>query len=144
MIPWRSGFVNDVLDPLNRYTRSLVDRLGQLVVITGAAYDYDYDEIADSETSSLPSHLYRVIISCLDGWSSDGTSCLKPSDIIVLSFIFPHFEKDVNCLVSEDLLLDYTGRLLDVELISGLRFQFPNLSNAQLLKLKTQISLQLW
>uniref|UniRef100_A0A0K0DND8 Peptidase S74 domain-containing protein n=1 Tax=Angiostrongylus cantonensis TaxID=6313 RepID=A0A0K0DND8_ANGCA len=50
VIPWRSGFVNDVLDPLNRYTRSLVDRFGQLVVITGAACDYDYDEIADSET----------------------------------------------------------------------------------------------
>ncbi|VDM53166.1 unnamed protein product [Angiostrongylus costaricensis] len=50
IIPWRSGFVDDVLDPLNRYTRSLADRFGHLVVITGAAYDYDYDEIADSET----------------------------------------------------------------------------------------------
>ncbi|KAJ1357975.1 hypothetical protein KIN20_016258 [Parelaphostrongylus tenuis] len=144
VIPWRSGFVNDVLDPLNAYTRSLVDRFGQLFVVTGTAYDYNYDGIADKETRSIPSHLYRVVIACLSGWSSDGSSCLEPYDAITLSFIFPHIEKDVNCLIPDDLLLEYTARLLDVELISGLRFQFTNLSNAQLLQLKTHIDLQLW
>ncbi|KJH50161.1 hypothetical protein DICVIV_03669 [Dictyocaulus viviparus] len=129
-----------VLEPLNAYTKSLVDRTGQLISITGTAFDYNYNGIADSEMSSSPSHLYRILISCLGGWSTDGASCLEPSKMIALSFIIPHIEKDKN----EDLLLEYTARIRDVELISGLQLHFPHLSNTQQLWLKTHINLQLW
>ncbi|KAK5985288.1 hypothetical protein GCK32_011563 [Trichostrongylus colubriformis] len=46
-IPWKSKFITDVLDPLNEYTRSLAQRMGRLISITGMAYDFDYDGIAD-------------------------------------------------------------------------------------------------
>ncbi|EYC34520.1 hypothetical protein Y032_0001g451 [Ancylostoma ceylanicum] len=144
LLTWNGGFVSDVLDPLNEYTQHLVQMLGQLVSITGTANDHDYNGIADSKTSSTPSHLYRVLISCAGAWSTDGASCKNPSDTMVFSFIFPLIDKDVNCLPKEQLLLDYTARLLDVELISGLKFHFPNLPQTQLLRLKTHIHTQLW
>ncbi|PIO65000.1 hypothetical protein TELCIR_13348 [Teladorsagia circumcincta] len=46
-IPWKSKFVTDVLEPLNDYTQSLVGRMGRLISITGTAFDFDYDGIAD-------------------------------------------------------------------------------------------------
>ncbi|KAK6026525.1 hypothetical protein OSTOST_07494, partial [Ostertagia ostertagi] len=94
--------------------------------------------------SSSPSHLYRILIACSGPWSQDGTSCLQPSDLMVLSFIFPHVDGDINCLAKEDLLLEYTARLLDVELISGLHLTFPNVPREQTLRLKTHINTKLW
>ncbi|KAK5982816.1 Ectonucleotide pyrophosphatase/phosphodiesterase C27A7.1 [Trichostrongylus colubriformis] len=143
-IPWKSKFITDVLDPLNKYTRSLTQRMGRVISITGTAFDFDYDGIADEKRSSSPSHLYRILVTCSGPWSQDNTSCLRPSDLKVLSFIFPHMDGDINCLTKDDLLLEYTARLLDVELISGLRLIFPNVSHEQYLRLETHINTKLW
>nr|CDJ85009.1 Type I phosphodiesterase nucleotide pyrophosphatase phosphate transferase domain containing protein [Haemonchus contortus] len=143
-IPWKSKFVTDVLDPLNEYTQSLAERMTQVISITGTAFDFDYNGIADDRPSYAPSHLYRILITCAGPWSHDGTSCMQPSDLMTLSFIFPHIDGDINCLTKEDLLLEYTARLLDVELISGLRFSFPNIPHEQTLRLKTHINTKLW
>ncbi|KHJ85430.1 hypothetical protein OESDEN_14844 [Oesophagostomum dentatum] len=144
VMPWKKGFVTDILDPLNDYTHSLLEKFGHLVSITGTAYDRNYDGIGDVEMRSTPSHIYRVLITCNGAWSNDGASCAKPSDTRVLSFIFPVMEKDSNCLPKDQLLLEYTARLQDVELISGLVFQFPGLSHMELLRLKTNVTTQLW
>ncbi|ETN76051.1 hypothetical protein NECAME_11968 [Necator americanus] len=93
---------------------------------------------------STPSHIYRVLIACAGPWSVDGASCVNSSDTMVLSFIFPVMEKDFNCLPKGELLLDYTARLLDVELITGLRFLFPGLSQMHTLQLKTHITTDIW
>ncbi|KAK6053170.1 hypothetical protein COOONC_09326, partial [Cooperia oncophora] len=143
-IPWKSKFVTEVLQPLDEYTQSLVERMGRLISITGTAFDYDYDGIADERSSRSPSHLYRILIACSGPWSQDMTTCLRSSDLMVLSFIFPHVDGDINCLAKDDLLLEYTARLLDVELISGLRLTFPNLLHEQTLRLKTHINTKLW
>ncbi|VDO42741.1 unnamed protein product [Haemonchus placei] len=143
-IPWKSKFITDVLDPLNEYTQSLAERMTQVISITGTAFDFDYNGIADGRPSYTPSHLYRILITCAGPWSPDGTSCMQPSDLMTLSFIFPHLDGDINCLTKEDLLLEYTARLLDVELISGLRFNFPNIPHEQTLRLKTHINTKLW
>ncbi|KAK5969639.1 hypothetical protein GCK32_002168, partial [Trichostrongylus colubriformis] len=141
---WKSNFVTDVLDPLNEYTKSLAHRMGRVISITGIAFDHDYDGVADDKRSSSPSHLYRILVACSGPWSDDETSCLQPSDLVVLSFIFPHMDGDINCLTKEDLLLEYTARLLDVELISGLRLMFPSISREQYLRLETHINTKLW
>ncbi|KAK5973882.1 hypothetical protein GCK32_000534 [Trichostrongylus colubriformis] len=143
-ISWKSRFITDVLDPLNEYTRSLAQRMGRVISITGTAFDFDYDGIADEKRSSSPSHLYRILMACSGPWSQDNTSCLLSSDLKILSFIFPHMDGDINCLTKEDLLLEYTARLLDVELISGLRLIFPNMSHEQYLRLETHINTKLW
>ncbi|KAK5972951.1 hypothetical protein GCK32_019998, partial [Trichostrongylus colubriformis] len=135
---------SDVLDPLNEYARSLAQRMGRVISITGMAYDFDYDGIADERQRSSPSHLYRILVACSRQWSEDNTSCLRPSELMVLPFIFPHIDGDINCLTKEDLLLEYTARLLDVELISGLRFIFPNMSHEQYLRMETHITTKLW
>ncbi|VDL69819.1 unnamed protein product [Nippostrongylus brasiliensis] len=44
----------------------------------------------------------------------------------------------------EKRLLEYTARLKDVELISGIQLQFPQLRYEELLRLRTHIALQLW
>uniref|UniRef100_A0A8L8KVC0 G_PROTEIN_RECEP_F3_4 domain-containing protein n=1 Tax=Heligmosomoides polygyrus TaxID=6339 RepID=A0A8L8KVC0_HELPZ len=143
-IPWKSRFVTEVMKPLDEYTRSLVERMGRLVSVTGTVFDHNSDGIADAETDSSPSHVYRVLIACMGVWSSDGGSCMQPTDTMVLAFILPHVDGDINCLTKHDLLLDYTARLLDVELISGLQFRFPRLSHEQNLRLKTHIKTRLW
>ncbi|WKY09068.1 hypothetical protein Q1695_001875 [Nippostrongylus brasiliensis] len=140
----RNGFVRDFLGPLNNYTRSVVEQMGRVVSITGTAFDYDYDGIADDIPRSSPSHLYRVLIACSGSWTSDGSGCARASDTIVLPFILPHVDGDVNCLAPEKRLLEYTARLKDVELISGFQLQFPQLQYEELLRLRTHIALQLW
>ncbi|KAK5964552.1 hypothetical protein GCK32_018668, partial [Trichostrongylus colubriformis] len=81
-IPWKNKFITDVLVPLNEYTRSLAQRMGRVISITGAAFDFDYDGIADEKRSSSPSHLYRILVACSGQWSQDNTSCLRPSDLM--------------------------------------------------------------
>ncbi|ETN72473.1 hypothetical protein NECAME_18827 [Necator americanus] len=41
---------SDILDPLNEYTRSLALKLGQIISLTGTAFDYNYDGVADTKT----------------------------------------------------------------------------------------------
>ncbi|VDK81357.1 unnamed protein product [Cylicostephanus goldi] len=52
MMSWKEGFVSgihEILEPLNEYTQLLAQKLGQIVIITGTAFDQDFDGIADSE-----------------------------------------------------------------------------------------------
>ncbi|CAJ0591995.1 unnamed protein product [Cylicocyclus nassatus] len=145
MMSWKKGFVSEILKPLNEYTKLLTEKLGHFVTITGTAFDQDFDGIADTEKSATPSHIFRVLVACAGGaWSADGTSCSNPSDTMVLSFIFPIMEKDINCLPKDELLRDYTARLLDVELITGLIFHFPNIPQMQLSRLKSHVATELW
>ncbi|VDM65623.1 unnamed protein product [Strongylus vulgaris] len=48
IMTWEIEFNSDILEPLNEYTKSTVQRLEQLVVITGTAFDSNLDGIADT------------------------------------------------------------------------------------------------
>ncbi|VDM65044.1 unnamed protein product [Strongylus vulgaris] len=143
-VSWKSTFITDVLDPLNDYTLAISKELGRVICITGTAYDRNFDGIADKERRGSPSHLYRILIACSSGWSSDGFTCTHARSTKVLAFIFPHMDRDANCLPSRELLLLYTARLKDVELIAGMDIDLPGVSATHALYLKVSVVNHLW
>ncbi|VDO88718.1 unnamed protein product [Heligmosomoides polygyrus] len=134
----------DVLDHLNAYTMALSKELGRVICITGTAYDRDLDGVADSNKTGPATHLYRVLIKCTSAWDADGFSCRNPLRTEVLAFIFPHMNGDANGLPSGELLLQYTARLRDVELISGIEFDLPSVPSTHMMHLKLHVATQLW
>lgn len=52
-------------------------------------------------SSSIPSHIFRILLSCRH-WDSD-SSCSDPSESAVISWMIPHIELDFNCLVRPTL-----------------------------------------
>ncbi|KHJ94190.1 hypothetical protein OESDEN_05885 [Oesophagostomum dentatum] len=144
--PWKTKFIEEILDPLNEYTKKIVKKLGRVVSITGTAYDEDYDgkHSSTAPISQYPTHLYRILIACDGYWSSEGSYCRVSEQTKALSFIFPHMNGDPNCLDKNELLLQYTARIKDVESISGQYFNFTNMSDRQQMLLKTHINVELW
>ncbi|CAJ0596866.1 unnamed protein product [Cylicocyclus nassatus] len=146
VIPWKTKFIKDVLDSLNEYTKNIVKIFGKVVSITGTAFDEDYDgRYSTSElNSTTPTHLYRILLACDGDWSLNGAYCQKPEQTKVMSFIFPHMDGDPNCLDKKQLLLQYTARVKDVEILSGLHFNFTSLSDKQQMLLKLHVNTELW
>ncbi|ETN78282.1 hypothetical protein NECAME_10479 [Necator americanus] len=146
IVPWRSKFVKGILDPLNKYTRKIVEKLGRVLSITGTAYDEDYDGkySMSPHNSPYPTHLYRILIACDGDWSTNGLNCSRPEQTKSLSFVFPHMNGDPNCLAENELLLLYTATIRDVEALSGLYFNFTNIPNKQQMLLKMHTNTRLW
>ncbi|GMR60028.1 hypothetical protein PMAYCL1PPCAC_30223 [Pristionchus mayeri] len=120
-IPLHSSFVKGFLTPLQTLTEEYLRRYGRLLSFTGTIFDYDTDGKADhAVNSSIPSHVFRLLLSCRH-WDSD-SSCADPSESAVISWIIPHIEEDFNCLSSDKLLFSYTSRVRDIELAAGVRF----------------------
>ncbi|KAL6725443.1 hypothetical protein Aduo_007495 [Ancylostoma duodenale] len=144
--PWKPNFIRDILDPLNDYTKGIVEKLGRVLSITGTTYDEDYDgkHSASNLTSPYPTHLFRILVACNGDWSNNGPFCTRPEQTKVLSFVFPHMDGDPNCLTKEKLLLQYTARIKDVENISGQYFNFTNIPYHQQMLLKLHTSVELW
>ncbi|RCN44686.1 type I phosphodiesterase / nucleotide pyrophosphatase [Ancylostoma caninum] len=143
-VPWNALFVKDVLKPLNDYTLAISRELGRVISITGTAFDRNFDGLADEDKTGSPTHLYRVLITCTSGWSADGFACRNPWSTRVIAFIFPHMDGDINCLPSRELLLQYTARLRDVELITGMDIDLPGVPASHALHLKINVVTQLW
>ncbi|CAJ0596919.1 unnamed protein product [Cylicocyclus nassatus] len=146
IIPWKPNFVKEILEPLNEYTRDIVKRYGRVISITGTAYEDNYErEYAAFQLSAIyPTHIYRIHITCNGKWSSDGLQCQSLERTKVLSFILPHMDGDPNCLDKNELLLQYTARIKDVEILSGLKFNLSNLTNEQQIVLKLHVNTELW
>ncbi|EYC19918.1 hypothetical protein Y032_0023g779 [Ancylostoma ceylanicum] len=144
--PWKPNFIRDILDPLNDYTKDIVEKLGRVLSITGTTYDEDYDgkHSASTITSPYPTHLFRILIACDGSWSDSGPFCHKPEHTKVLSFVFPHVDGDPNCLTRDKFLLQYTARIKDVESITGQFFNFTNLPYHQQVLLKLHTNIDLW
>ncbi|KAF8387314.1 hypothetical protein PRIPAC_76456 [Pristionchus pacificus] len=120
-IPLHSSFVKGFLSPLQTLTHEYLRRYGRLLSFTGTIFDYDTDGRADATVnSSIPSHIFRILLSCRH-WDSD-SSCSDPSESAVISWMIPHIELDFNCLPSDKLLFSYTARVRDIELATGVRF----------------------
>ncbi|CAJ0596864.1 unnamed protein product, partial [Cylicocyclus nassatus] len=99
-IPWKTKFIAEIFKELDNYTQEIVKKFGKVIAITGSAYNGDYNGKYSRPDliSPLPTHLYRVLISCDGGWSPRGTNCQKPEQTKVFAFIFPHMDGDPNCL----------------------------------------------
>ncbi|GMT12457.1 hypothetical protein PFISCL1PPCAC_3754, partial [Pristionchus fissidentatus] len=120
-IPLHSSFVKGFLAPLQERTHEYLLRYGRLLSFTGTIFDYDTDGRADEiVSSSIPSHIFRVLLSCRH-WDSD-SSCADPAESAIISWMIPHIEEDFNCLSADKLLLSYTARVRDIEIAAGVRF----------------------
>ncbi|XP_051991794.1 ectonucleotide pyrophosphatase/phosphodiesterase family member 3 isoform X1 [Xyrauchen texanus] len=123
-------------------------------VVTGPAYDYDYDGHFDTPEQiqqfvagtdiPLPTHYFAVLTSCKD----DGQTVNEcTADLQTVSFLFPHREENSESCTSdqpesqwaESLLWMHQSRVRDVEWITGLDFyQDSDQPIPELLRLKTR------
>uniref|UniRef100_A0A6Q2XL48 SMB domain-containing protein n=1 Tax=Esox lucius TaxID=8010 RepID=A0A6Q2XL48_ESOLU len=122
-------------------------------VVTGPAFDYNYDGQFDSQDQiqqfvadtniPIPTHYFAVLTSCKD--SQPVSSC--NNELQTVSFLIPHrWDNSENCnsrdtasLWVEDHLWFHQSRVRDVEWITGLDFyQGSTRPISELLRIKTR------
>ncbi|KAH3831572.1 uncharacterized protein LOC127876504 isoform X2 [Dreissena polymorpha] len=96
-------------------------------LITGPAFDHNYDGLPDTNLSHspFPSHVYVVLIRC-------GTGGHRCGDIQLSSYILPVEENTTMCKDFKIYMEENEARLRDVELITGLQFMSDDGSSAQI------------
>ncbi|XP_054461497.1 venom phosphodiesterase 1 [Anoplopoma fimbria] len=123
-------------------------------VVTGPAFDYNYDGQYDSPGQiqqfvsgtniSIPTHIFAVLTSCRDS-AVPVSACV--SELQTVSFLLPHRPDNLESCKStqaetdwvEDLMWFHQSRVRDVEWITGLDFyQGSNRPIAELLRMKTR------
>ncbi|KAF1751645.1 hypothetical protein GCK72_018199 [Caenorhabditis remanei] len=143
-------FLKNVLFPLSEKTAEYLDRFGKLFVMSGLATDSNLDGISDSDSSGLvsaPTHFYRILITCTGGWlSTNPPLCKKYNEMKVLAFVFPILNEKtaMDCMHSDDVLLDYTATVQDVERIAGFQCQIGALSHQQNVYIRRNITTSFW
>ncbi|CAP39632.2 Protein CBG23391 [Caenorhabditis briggsae] len=140
-------FLNNILLPLSIKTEEYLNRFGTIFVISGLAADSDLDGISDSKVSVPPTHFYRIIITCKGSWlSKNPPLCKTYEEMKVLAFVFPILDgkSTMDCMSSDEVLLDYTSTIEDVERIAGIQFQIGALSHQQNVYLRRNITTSLW
>ncbi|CAD6196519.1 unnamed protein product [Caenorhabditis auriculariae] len=136
------AFQSKMLEVLNSETEMYLEKFGRLLAISGTAHDANFDGKADENQSGAPTHFYRILAKCDSGWAdSAAPRCKKPEDLEAIAFILPINDKpNRNCLDQRSLLTEYMARVKDVELISGLEFQFDGLDPSPDRSIATPIS----
>ncbi|KAK6016240.1 hypothetical protein OSTOST_18278 [Ostertagia ostertagi] len=134
------------LEPLNNYTRTIVQKRTRVISITGWVYNYDYNGVYSKlqQNATHPTHIFRILIACKNKWSSRGPYCENSKDTEALSFILPHVDSEDNCLPHEKLLLQYTATVKEVEQISGQYFNLTNVPFMEQVVLKLHVNTELW
>ncbi|VDN07316.1 unnamed protein product [Thelazia callipaeda] len=123
-----SSFVNGYFADLQMLTYNYSKLYNEIVVMSGAIYDFNDDGVADAEQLSLlqrqrPSHIFRILFRCEDAkWLRNELQCEKSNSIRALPLILPNVGKDYNCLNSSAYLSANIARLRDIELLTGLEF----------------------
>ncbi|UMM34704.1 hypothetical protein L5515_007660 [Caenorhabditis briggsae] len=140
-----NNFVLKVLDPLQAKSVQYLNKYEKIYAISGTATDLNHDGIADSDGSNI-THIYRIFLICNSNWlSMNPPLCTDSEAMQTLSFIFPISERStVDCMESDDVLLDYTATIYDVERIAGFQFGLGVLSQNQNTILRRKISTELW
>ncbi|CAJ55253.1 Ectonucleotide pyrophosphatase/phosphodiesterase C27A7.1 [Caenorhabditis elegans] len=140
-----NNFLLKVLDPLQAKSMEYLNKFGKMYVISGTATDINHDGIADSNGSVI-THIYRIMLICNSTWLlMNPPLCTDSDSMDTLSFIFPITEQStIDCMSSDDILLDYTATIFDVERISGFQFGIGALSQNQNTIIRRKISTKLW
>ncbi|CAO4379234.1 unnamed protein product [Caenorhabditis nigoni] len=140
-------FLKNIFLPLSIKTEEYLNRFGTLFVISGLSADSNLDGISDIQVSENPTHFYRIIITCTGSWlSKNPPLCKKYDEMKVLAFVFPILDgkSTMDCMSSDEVLLDYTSTIEDVERMAGIQFQIGALSHQQNVWLRRNITTSLW
>ncbi|XP_064625490.1 ectonucleotide pyrophosphatase/phosphodiesterase family member 3-like isoform X2 [Lineus longissimus] len=140
---FRSGIWQDLLNMLGKWQ----SKHGSLSVISGPAYDYDYDGHYDDLTKikrfmndgavPVPTHYYTIITKPRD----KSESTYRKND--VMAFLLPHKSEPTTCQAQDVYLFLHAARVKDVELLTGLEF-FPKYDRYESLALQTYLMDDLW
>ncbi|XP_068241514.1 ectonucleotide pyrophosphatase/phosphodiesterase family member 3-like [Palaemon carinicauda] len=118
---------------------------GPVNVIMGPVFDNNADSHVDDFTDfgipEVPSDLFVVLTRCLQDVLS--VNHCPHDHLDVLSFIYPLDEPVPNCLDDERYALEFSAKVRDVEMASGLTF-YPDLAFRDRVTLEQRITSNLW
>ncbi|XP_047487509.1 ectonucleotide pyrophosphatase/phosphodiesterase family member 3-like [Penaeus chinensis] len=118
---------------------------GTLNVVLGPIFDNDTDSLLDDisrlRSPDIPSDLFAIVTRCKKHVKSLNL-CL-PDQLDSLSFIFSQSQSVSNCLTTERYTLEFSGRVKDVEMATGLVF-FPSLTFRDRLRVLLRTNSVLW
>ncbi|XP_069167904.1 venom phosphodiesterase-like isoform X2 [Procambarus clarkii] len=101
---------------------------GPLNLVLGPVFDNNADSLPDDFHNfiipEVPSHLFYVMTRCKTKVTS--LDLCSPSDLDAAAFIIPMVEFVSNCQSNADYLAEFSAKVHDVELVTGLTF-FPDL-----------------
>ncbi|XP_076799396.1 venom phosphodiesterase 2-like [Clavelina lepadiformis] len=131
----------------NYMTRVIADwsnSYGGINVVSGPAFDYDFDGFADtaanlqahgtflnndSTSTPIPTHYFMVVTRCKVVGTPFAECSSSPDNLDVLSFIIPNYKVEPCHTESQSLsewipgtLLEHVARIRDVELLTGISF----------------------
>jgi len=116
-----------------------------LHVALGPLWDADGDTKADplpeDRPASPPTHVWAVVTRCRR--THGPLAHCSPADLDTLAFILPQRVLASNCLSPEELLLEHSARVRDVEEAAGVGL-FPALPPLHRARLLTRLHPELW
>jgi hypothetical protein len=149
--PMYDGFYSGVWKWVQNLTMNYAVTYQSVVVFSGAIFDFDFNGVADnvnlitantnSTVGAIPTHFYQILLRCDGTFDTDGICQGNP---YVLSFILPHIARPRNyCEPPVKYLYKNTGRIRDIELLTGLEF-FTNWNFTTAVYLRTKINDEFW
>lgn len=118
---------------------------GQLNLVVGPVYDNNADSIVDNltnmtRTPELPSDWFAVVTRCPSGGAIDDCD---PLSLDARAFIYPTVQAIDNCLENSEYALEFSSRVLDVQIATGHVF-YPSLAYEERTRLETAVHSSLW
>ncbi|XP_069945241.1 venom phosphodiesterase isoform X1 [Cherax quadricarinatus] len=122
-----------------------LDLYGPLNLLLGPVFDNNADSLPDNlenfSIPEVPSDLFAVVTRCKVNVTS--IDLCPPNNLDAVSFIIPEEEVISNNLEDTAYLLEFSAKVHDVELVTGLTF-FPALDFQPRTSLILRIQSQLW
>jgi len=158
------GFEREVWQQFEILTNEYKQKYGQLLIVSGSIFDYNYDGLTDNisiaqtgssnqysfKDISIPTHYYRIIIRCVGQWKSSFVNVFDSCQgkLESLSFILPNTPKMDNCMAFRDYLRMHMSRIRDIELLTDIEFfqlePSDNKFYRDALRLRTRITEDIW
>jgi len=143
MMPQQANFNQGIWRTLETLVRVWASLRGDVIVVTGAIFDQDGDELRDADTRAkrvrprnnvaIPTHFYKVVIHMTD------TGFIEP-----ISILLPHTNEDVGKKPAKLARLENSITSIDqIERMTGLDF-FPNMPSSQERAVERSVAAALW
>lgn len=118
---------------------------GPLNVVLGPLFDEDADSLVDDfgkfSIPEVPSDMFAVVTRCKDRVTS--INLCPDRSLDALTFIFPQYEAVSNCMDHFRYTLEFSAKVHDVELATGLTF-YPDLAFHNRAAVTLRVNPELW